>query len=208
MELNMNKTPTYSDQELLEAIHEKGASGWNLFCTHFDPLIQSIAKWPKWNFSENEQLDVCQNIHMHLQSALPKFRQQSSLAWFIKKIAMRQCVNEIRRQKRWRTVMMPAVQKTANGSWNEMEFANPDALDPHHETVQNERRDNLHSALQQVSETCKDIIDLFYLKHLTYREISEQLRIAMNTVGSRLSKCLDKLHENLRRHPSYERINE
>ncbi|MEN8254779.1 MAG: sigma-70 family RNA polymerase sigma factor [Verrucomicrobiota bacterium] len=204
----MNETSSYSDQELLEAMHEKGVSGWDLFCTHFDPMIKSIARWPKWNFSEHEQEDVRQNIHVQLQSALPNFRQQSSLSWFIKRIAMRQCANEIRRQKRWRSVMMPAVQKTATGSWNEMEFANPDALDPHHEAVQSERRDNLRSALQQLNETCKESINLYYLKHRSYREIAEQLGIAMNTVGSRLSKCLDKLHENLRRHPSYERINE
>lgn len=203
----MNVTSPYCDKDLLEAVREKGISGWDLFCTHFDPMIQSIARWPKWNFSEQEQEDVRQNIHVQLQSALPNFRQQSTLSWFIKKIAIRQCINEIRRQVRWRTVMTPSIQKTRNGNWNEMEFTNPDALDPHHEAVQEERRKTLHSAMQLLNKTCMDSITMFYLQHLSYQEMSVQLKISVNTVGSRLAKCLDKLHKELRQLPSFERIN-
>lgn len=88
-----------------------------------------------------------------------------------------------------------------------MEFSNPDALDPHDETIQQERVQNLRSTLEHLQETCQEIINLFYLKHLSYREISGQLGISKNTVGSRLAKCLDKLHEKLRRNPVFERIN-
>ncbi len=201
----MYKIHPDSDQEIIDAIRGKNRLGWELLFARYDPLIQSIARWPKWNLSEDEQQDVCQNIHMHLQTALPTFRQQSSLSWFIKKIAMRQCVNEIRRQKRWRTVMTPSMQKTTDGNWNEMEFASTPDNDPYNEAVQHERQRLLESALQHLQQTCKDSIRMFYLQHLSYREMSEQLGIAVNTVGSRLSKCLDKLHHELRQHPSFER---
>lgn len=190
----------------MQAVREKGAAGWDLFCTQFDPMIKSITRWSKWKFSEHEQQDVHQNIYVQLQTALPGFRQQSSLSWFIKIIAMRQCVNEIRRQSRWRGVMASSVQKTLDGDWNELEFANPDALDPHHEMVQKERKENLRLALRKLNKTCKESINLYYLKHLSYREMSEQLGIAVNTVGSRLAKCLGKLKKELRKHPLSERI--
>ena len=202
----MYKASPYSDKELLEAVCNNGTSGWDLFCTQFDPLIQSIAGWPKWRFSEDEKQDVCQNIYVQLQTALSTFRQQSSLAWFIKRIAMRQCINEIRRQVRWRSVMTCSVQKTSNGDWNEMEFKNPDALDPLHEMFQIERKQALQSALQELKDTCRKSIALFYVQELSYREMSEQLGISINTVGSRLAKCLDKLHKELRQHPLFERI--
>ncbi len=189
----------------MQAVREKGASGWDLFCTQFDPMIKSITRWPKWKFSEHEQQDVCQNIYVQLQTALPSVKQQSSLSRFIKVIAMRQCVNEIRRQIRWRGVMVSSVQKTSDGEWNELEFANPDALDPHHEMVRKERRENLRLALQKLNKTCMESINLYYLKHLSYREISDQLGIAVNTVGSRLVKCLYKLHKDLRQHPMFKR---
>lgn len=194
-----------SDQEIIDALRTDRPGGWELLFNAYDPLIQSIVRWPKWNFSEDAQQDVRQNIHLQLRSALPSFRQQSSLAWFIKRIAMRQCVNEIRRQKRWRTVMTPTVQKTAGGDWNEMEFANPADPDPYDETVQHERRRLLHSALQQLRKTCQDSINMFYLQHLTYKDMAERLGISVNTVGSRLSKCLDKLQKDLKTKPLYER---
>jgi RNA polymerase sigma-70 factor (ECF subfamily) len=201
----MQKDNTYSDKELLEAVRDRGASGWDLFHSRFDPMIRSIAGWPKWRFSEDEKQDVCQNIHMQLQTALSTFRQQSSLSWFIKRIAVRQCINEIRRQVRWRSRITPSIQKTSEGDWNEMEFENPNMLDPLHEVLQSERRQTLRSALQKLQDTCRNSITLFYVQELSYREMSNQLGISVNTVGSRLSKCLDKLHKDLRQHPLFER---
>lgn len=202
----MVKSISYSDQQILEAVQQNPSEGWALVVTQFDPLIRSIARWPKWNFTEDEQQDVCQNIHMHLQSALPTFRQQSTLSWFIKKIAIRQCINEIRQQKRWRTVMTPSVQRTTNGDWNDMEYANPNDSNPYDDAVLHERQQLLYSALKELQKTCRDSITMFYLHHLSYREMSERLGIAVNTVGSRLAKCLNKLHHELQHHPSFERV--
>jgi RNA polymerase sigma factor (sigma-70 family) len=201
----MSKESPYSDQELLRAVLENKASGWELFCAHFDPLIQSIAGWRKWCFSESEKQDVCQNIYIQLQKALPQFRHEGSLTRFIKVIAMRQCVNEIRRQVRWRKTMVPIIQETSDGEWNEMEFRNPDALDPHDMVLQIERRKAVNCAMQNLQDTCKNSITLFYVQDLSYKEISAQLGISINTVGSRLTKCLNKLNEELRKHPLFKR---
>ncbi len=201
----MPRLPTYSDKEILQAILEKGPEGWELFCRRFDPLLQSIIGWSKWGFSEQERQDVSQNTYMQLHKALPNFQYQSSLAWFIKRITINQCINEIRRQVRWRTFVTSSVQRTPDGTWNEMEFENPDTTTPQHEIIQNEQRQALYGALKQLKDTCKNAITLFYVKNLSYREISEQLGISTNTVGSRLAKCLEKLHKELRRRPLFER---
>jgi len=194
-----------SDKEVLHAIREKGAGGWELFCNQFDPLICSITEWPKWNFSKEEQQDVRQDIYVQLQTALPNFQQKCSLKWFIKKIGMHQCVNEVRRQIRWRTVMTPTMQKTANGEWCEMEFKNGSAPNPHHEILKKERLLALSTAMGALKTTCKNSIVLFYVQNLSYREMAERLGVSVNTIGSRLSKCLDKLQRELRQTPLFER---
>ena len=203
----MKKTSLYSEKKLLRAMRENNADGWELFCAQFDPLILCITSWPKWNFSEYEKQDVGQNIYVQLQKALPTFRQECSLSWFIKRIAMRQCVDEIRRQVRWRSVMTSSVQKNSDGDWCEMEFGNENTLDPHLEVLQQERRQALSSTLQQSGDTCRECINLFYLNQLSYREISNKLGIAVNTVGSRLAKCLGKLQKNLLQNPLFEKAN-
>lgn len=203
----MSTNPSYSDKEMLQAVLEKGSDGWSRFYAQFDPMIRCITNWSKWNFSEHERQDVSQNTYLQLQKALPAFQQQSSLAWFIKRITIHQCINEIRRQVRNRTFITSSVQKTPDGDWNEIEHEHADALDPHHEIDQSERRLALQNALTQLKETCKNAITLFYVENLSYREIAEQLGISTNTVGSRLAKCLDKLHKSLRHRPLFERTN-
>lgn len=194
-----------SDNQILRALRKKGVEGWNLFCDQFDPLICSITEWPKWNFSEEEKQDVRQEIYIQLQSALPNFQQKCSLCWFIKKIAMRQCINEIRRQIRWRTIIIPAVQKNSDGDWCELEFENGNAPDPHYEVLKSERLRALTNAMNSLKATCKTCITLFYVRDLSYREIAERLGVSVNTVGSRLSKCLNKLQSELRQNPLFER---
>ena len=101
--------------------------------------------------------------------------------------------------------MISTVQKTPDGRWNEMEFANPVALNPRHELVQQERAQMVRAALKELKAICLDSIALFYYQQLTYQEISEKLGISKKTVGSRLFKCLEKLHAELRKLPQFER---
>lgn len=194
-----------SDEEILKAVCEKNPDGWNLLYSRFNPMIRSITGWQKWNFSEHEQQDVSQNTYVQLQKALPSFQQRCSLACFIKKITIHQCINEIRRQVRCRAVMISSVQQSPDGDWNEIEFGTAGAPNPHDEIIRSEQQQALRRALNQLKETCEKAITLFYVKNLSYREIADHLGISTNTVGSRLAKCLDKLHKTLRQRPSFER---
>lgn len=206
MKRGMRRKIPAEERQVLRAVRRGDSAGLDLLFTQFDPLIQSIVRWPKWNFSEEEQRDVCQNIHMNLQSALPGFKQQCSLRWFVKRIAMHQCIDEIRRQKRWRTLMTPLIQQTSNGTWNEMEYTNPSALNPHDEIVRHERHQSLYSALERVHRTCRESISMFYLQHMSYKDMSDKLGISVNTVGSRLAKCLSKLQTEIKKQPSFEKV--
>ncbi len=202
----MSKPSPHSDEAILAAVRDNPTTGWELCCTQYEPLIRAIVHWSKWNFTDEVRQDIGQNIRVHLHTALPRFRQESSLAWYIKKIAMNQCISEVRRQRRTRSLMTSTFQKTADGIWKEMEFANPDAPDPYYETGRKEIFRFVHTAVQTLNSTCRDGISMFYMQQLSYQEMSERLGIAVNTVGSRLSKCLDKLHNELRRDPAFKGI--
>jgi RNA polymerase sigma factor (sigma-70 family) len=192
------------DQALLRAIRKEKSGGWEQLFTQYDPLIQSIVRWSKWHFSNDEQKDVSQNIHMHLYKSLKSFRHKSSLSKFIKRIAIHHCINEVRRQSRWNSVMTSFPLQTGKGEYYEVEFVGLNASDPYTETVQRERIQLLNKTLEKLHETCQKIIHLFYTKHLSYKQISDALGISTNTVGSRISKCLDKLRRELQKDPLFE----
>jgi RNA polymerase sigma-70 factor (ECF subfamily) len=53
----------------------------------------------------------------------------------------------------------------------------------------------VREALEQLSEPCREIIQLRYFGDLSYEEISRTLNLNQKTVSSRLSKCLDRLEQ-------------
>jgi RNA polymerase sigma factor (sigma-70 family) len=57
----------------------------------------------------------------------------------------------------------------------------------------------VHEALDQLGEPCREIIELRYFGDLSYDEISHTLKLNPKTVSSRLSKCLDRLESIARR---------
>jgi len=57
----------------------------------------------------------------------------------------------------------------------------------------------VHDALIRLGQPCREIIELRYFGDLSYEEISHSLRLNAKTVSSRLSKCLDRLEEIVRK---------
>ena len=61
----------------------------------------------------------------------------------------------------------------------------------------------VRKALDQLDQSCREIIELRYFADLSYDEISRSLELNPKTVSSRLSKCLDHL-ESIARKVFYE----
>jgi RNA polymerase sigma-70 factor (ECF subfamily) len=61
--------------------------------------------------------------------------------------------------------------------------------------MHNERSELLRTALDNLGEPCREIIELRYFGELSYEELARTLQLNEKTVSSRLSKCLDRLEE-------------
>jgi RNA polymerase sigma-70 factor (ECF subfamily) len=201
----MRKLRKKSDRQILLSLEQQGSQGWELFCREFDPLIRAIVNWSLWHFTKDAKQDVLQNVHVSLQAALLRFRGDCTLSWYVKRIALNCCIDEIRRQVYQRKLSTSSTLENPDGESGEMEFECSSTLSPHRVVSRNEQYRALHDALEQLHETCRESIKLFYLHELTYREISDRLGIAVNTVGSRLAKCLPKLKQHLHNNPLFER---
>ena len=62
-----------------------------------------------------------------------------------------------------------------------------------------EQQASVRAALDQLSEPCREIVELRYFGDLSYEELSATLDLNVKTVSSRLSKCLDRLEEIARK---------
>jgi RNA polymerase sigma factor (sigma-70 family) len=65
--------------------------------------------------------------------------------------------------------------------------------------MSNEQAALVQQALDELGEPCREIIQLRYFGDLSYDEISHALILNPKTVSSRLSKCLDRLEEIIKK---------
>jgi RNA polymerase sigma factor (sigma-70 family) len=161
--------------------------------THHD-TIRSVVSWPKWHFSPHTRDDVEQSIQHSLMKSLVSANKAASIRAFIKRVSINRCIDEVRRQVRERGLFapMPSLQ-TSDGSELVMQFGDPTAPDAIDLITREEQLAELRQKLKLLNETCQHAIQQFYLEGLSYKEIAAANKLAINTVGSRLAKCLSKL---------------
>ena len=131
------------------------------------------------------------------------FVEGSSLVKFIKAIAIHRCIDEVRRQvrRKW------SVQASSLAGADMEDFdliqltPDPDA-DVVDLVLNREKEVLLREAVSSLGVTCKTALELFYFEGLSYAEISERVGVTVNTVGSRLAKCLSRFREELKNNTS------
>jgi len=75
-----------------------------------------------------------------------------------------------------------------------------DGPSPDEILLSGEQATQVRAALDRLGDPCKEIIELRYFGDLSYEEISRELKLNPKTVSSRLSKCLDRLEEIVRKY--------
>ncbi len=187
--------PLPSDETLAAMLRENRPGAWERFFERFTPSIQFVIGWSKWHFGPHEREDVFQNTLVELRTSMVRFRGQCPLDYYVKKIAVRQCINEVRRQVRSRKVLVPIARPMAEGGWRDVDLVGSRESDPYRDIERSEEIAAMMNALALLPETCITAIRFFYIQRMSYKEIADQLGIAVNTVGSRLAKCLVRLRE-------------
>jgi RNA polymerase sigma-70 factor, ECF subfamily len=133
--------------------------------------------------------DVSQAIFLKIFRALPGFRFESSLATWIYRIALNECLNQNRRTGA-QYVPLDAIL----GSGEEID-AN---LLPDVEHERSQRQEIVQQAVLELSPKLRTVVVLKYIEGLSYEEIAQILNCSTGTVASRLSRALSGLEARLR----------
>ena len=70
-----------------------------------------------------------------------------------------------------------------------------DGYAPFNNLLRQERIRHTKNFLTQLDATCRTVIHGYYHQQQTYKALAEELGLTVNTIGSRLSKCLAKLEK-------------
>jgi RNA polymerase sigma-70 factor, ECF subfamily len=133
--------------------------------------------------------DVLQIVFVKIYQGLAGFRFEASLATWIYRITVNECLN----QQRGRSAQHVPFEALL-GSDEEMDGSA--AADLQH--AAGERREIIRRAVMELSPKLRAVVALKYLEDLSYEEIASVLECSPGTVASRLNRALTDLEARLR----------
>lgn len=163
------------------------------FLAEHDSVIRSVVAWGKWRFDAATREDVAQRSRLDVMQALPSYRGECRPDRWVKQVCMRRCIDEVRRQIRERRWVLPPASFDPERDESLPEPASGPEADPRILIGRIELARQITALVARLPDTCRRAIRQFYVDQLSYREIAQAEGLAINTVGSRLSKCLEKL---------------
>jgi RNA polymerase sigma-70 factor (ECF subfamily) len=138
----------------------------------------------------SEAEDVVQDAFIQAYVKLSTFKQNSKFYTWLYRIAFNVSIS---RRRRRRVEISVDEGREATGDEPIDDGSSP--TDPLEEA---ERRDQLHEAMQRLTEEHSSIIVLRHMEEFSYEEIAEILEISVGTVRSRLHRARAALLEHLR----------
>lgn len=189
----MNKKSRFSDSELVEAIGEKEMleqAILQLYEQHSE-ITRSFIMGK--GGTEQDADDIFQETVVSFIDSIQKakFRQESGIRTFLISISKNLWYNEIRRRQR------AGNREKLFETDREQEEAGVS------EIIQDrELKKQLNLLLQELGESCRKILELFYYESLSMKEIVSHLHYENEqVVRNKKYKCLQQLTDKMKQNP-------
>src|SRR5450432_2022702 len=189
----MNKKIRFSDSELVEAICDKETlepAILQLYKEHAE-ITRSFIMGK--GGTEQDADDIFQETVVSFIDSVQKakFRQESGIRTFLISISKNLWYNEIRRRQR------AGNREKLFDSDREQEDAGIS------EIIQDrELKKQLNQLLQDLGDSCRKILELFYYENLSMKEIVSQMPYENEqVVRNKKYKCLQQLTDKLKQNP-------
>src|SRR5262245_54197335 len=186
-----------SEAELLARCRRGEAAAWDeLFDRHYAAAGRFIFQLGH-DFTREDAEEICQEVFLSVIKNLGSFNGQSQFQTWLFRIAANKARDYRERQhaaKRGGGQVPLSLQ--AEDPENGLTLDPPSsAPGPDAALINAEQLALVQQAVGHLDEPCREIIELRYFADLSYEEISASLELNPKTVSSRLSKCLDRLEQ-------------
>ena len=164
------------DAELVRHLRSGDEAAWAVFVERYSHYVLAIAT-RAYRLREHDAEDVFQELFARAYAHLGSLRDDAALRPWVAQLTRRLCVDRHRSSGREEL-----------GARVDEAFAE--------ETM--ERIDEalaVQAALATLSPACREIVDRFFCRDESYRQIGAALEIPSGTIASRISRCLAQLRE-------------
>jgi RNA polymerase sigma-70 factor, ECF subfamily len=186
-----------SESELLARCRRGDADAWDeLFDRHYAATMRFVFTLGH-SFAQEDAEEICQEAFLSVIRNLDSFHGKSQFQTWLFRIAANKARDHREKQVAAKRGggQVPLSLHTENPETGLMLDPPSTAPGPDGALLRREQAAQLHAALAQLGEPCREIIELRYFGDLSYEELSVELELNPKTVSSRLSKCLDRLEE-------------
>lgn len=196
------------ESELIARCLKGDAAAWDaVFDQHYAAVGRFVVLLGP-DFSREDVEDICQETFLAAIRHLPAFKGRSRFQTWLFRIAANKARDFRERQQ--------AAKRGGGQAPVSLQAADPQtgltpdppspAPTPDAAALSAEQMALIRVALDQLGDPCREIIELRYFGDLSYEELSAALKLNPKTVSSRLSKCLDRLEDLVRRAFSGEKL--
>lgn len=184
-----------SDESIARAVQEGDTDAFGELVVRYEAKLKRYARKFLSRKEDIEDLvqEVCIKAYEHIQS----FDTTLRFSPWIYRIAHNVFVNELKRSSRFGfgvfdadalLPLLPAIETTDG------------------DILQEEMRESIDASLATLSPKYREVLALHYFEELSYKEISEVLRIPVTTVGVRMTRARRQLRNQMHAHGHKEDI--
>jgi RNA polymerase sigma factor (sigma-70 family) len=165
------------DAELARRMRSGDEAAWGVFVDRYSRYVYAIAT-RGYRLREHDAEDVFQEVLARAYNHLGSLRNDEGLRPWIAQLTRRVCVDRLRAGGREHLEA-------------EIEVAAEEMIERIDEACV------VQEALGTLSPDCRDVLDRFFCRDESYRQIGEALGIPNGTIASRISRCLARLREHM-----------
>ena len=161
----------------------------------FEPLVQENQKNVynlalRMTGSEEDALDISQEVFLKAYSGLASFRCESRLGFWLYRLTYNMCVDLSRKRKRENLTSLTYLDDS--GEENELEIPDTRRM-PEDELQRAELRRAVRAAIDTLTPEHRSMLLLREIGGMSYAEIAQVLGLNEGTVKSRLARARIKL---------------
>lgn len=190
----MVETEEINESQLINDIVAGDKGKFRLIVQRYQASIYNLAYRMTGDAAIAE--DITQETLINIYKGLRKFRKEASLATWIRRIALNQCLT-YRRSDKSRLHDSLNGDDESEGSRSLKDKLANSSPDPSDQAYAKQIASHINQALQKLSHEYRAIIIMRDIQGMEYKELEEALQLPSGTVKSRLSRARNELKEIL-----------
>lgn len=184
------KADTITEQDLVQRLKKRQKWAFDNLVSKYQERLFKLAYGI--TLDREDSLEVVQDVFISVYKNIRTFRQDSSLATWLRKIAIHQCLNWKRKWKRRFKWNHQSLEQE-----NDFQLPEENTNDPETLFWEKQLENNLMKAIRTLPDKIRLVFVLNAIEGLSYEEIAEVLNIKKGTVSSRLHLARKSLMDSL-----------